>query len=133
MTNKINPDAMSREWNYHPELPLADPSLFKWPPDPRFLSRWVFRNWLTMSERVMMVLLATLCWWLFYPALECGEDLRIRMGPSGLARQSMLDDRDRGRAPLFFLYTEGARQNAEVRSSRPGTRQSALEFLKPST
>ena len=70
MTNKINPDAMSREWNYHPELPLADPSLFKWPPDPRFLSRWVFHNWLTMSERVMMVLLATLCWWLFYPALD---------------------------------------------------------------
>ena len=70
MTNKINPEAMSREWNYHPELPLADPSLFKWPPDPRFLSRWVVRNWLTMSERVIMVLLATLCWWLFYPALE---------------------------------------------------------------
>ena len=70
MTNKINPDAMSREWNYHPELPLADPSLFKWPLDPRFLSRWVFHNWLTMSERVMMVLLATLCWWLFYPALD---------------------------------------------------------------
>ena len=62
------------------------------------------------------------------PSLGCGEDLRIRMGPSGLARQSMLDDRDRGRAPLFFLYTEEARQNAEVRSSRPGTRQSALEF-----
>ena len=70
MTNKINPDAMSREWNYHPELPLADTSLFKWPPDPRFLGRWVVRNWLTISERVMMVLLATLCWWLFYPALE---------------------------------------------------------------
>ena len=70
MTNNINPDAMSREWNYHPELPLANPSLFKWPPDPRFLSRWVVRNWLTMSERVIMVLLATLCWWLFYPALE---------------------------------------------------------------
>jgi lathosterol oxidase len=70
MTNKINPDAMSREWNYHPELPLADPSLFKWPPDPRFLGHWVVRNWLTMSERVIMVLLATLCWWLFYPTLE---------------------------------------------------------------
>jgi sterol desaturase/sphingolipid hydroxylase (fatty acid hydroxylase superfamily) len=70
MTNKINPEAMSREWNYHPELPLADSSLFKWPPDPRFLGRWVVRNWLTISERVMMVLLATLCWLLFYPALE---------------------------------------------------------------
>ena len=73
MTNKINPDAMSREWNYHPELPLADPSLFKWPPDPRFLGRWIVRNWLTMSERVMMVFLATLCWWLLYPALEAAK------------------------------------------------------------
>ena len=78
MTNKINPDAMSREWNYHPELPLADPSLFKWPPDPRFLSRWVFHNWLTMSERVMMVLLATLCWWLFYPALDAVKTFAFR-------------------------------------------------------
>jgi len=67
------------------------------------------------------------------PSLGVGEDLCIRMGPSGLARQSMLDDRDRGRAPLFFLYTEGTKQKAEVRSSRPGTRQQTLEFLKPST
>jgi len=78
MTNKINPDAMSREWNYHPKLPLADPSLFKWPPEPRFLGRWVVRNWLTMSERVMMVLLATLCWWLLYPILEAVKTFAFR-------------------------------------------------------
>jgi hypothetical protein len=110
---------MSREWNYHPELPLADPSLFKWPPDPRFLGRWVVRNWLTISERVIMVLLATLCWWLFYPALESVKTFAFGWVPSGMARQSMPDDRDRGRAPLFFLYTEGTKQKAEVRSSRP--------------
>ena len=66
------------------------------------------------------------------PTLGGGEDLRIRMGPSDLARQSMLNDRGRRRAPLFFLHAEGARQNAEVRPSRAGTRQSALEFLEPS-
>ncbi len=68
-----DPEPMSREWNYHPDLPLADSSIFKWPPEPRFLGRWVWRNWLMMSERVMMVLLATLCWWLLYPSLETAK------------------------------------------------------------
>ena len=40
---------MSREWNYFPELPLANPSIFRWPPDPRFLVRWFAHNWLTLS------------------------------------------------------------------------------------
>ncbi|MDG2299815.1 MAG: hypothetical protein P8L40_09400 [Planktomarina sp.] len=66
-------------------------------------------------------------------SLGGGEDLRIRMGPSDLAGQSMLNDWGRRRASLFFLHAEGARQNAEVRSSRADTRQSALEFLEPST
>ena len=29
---------MSREWNYHPELPLADPSIFRGHPTHAFLS-----------------------------------------------------------------------------------------------
>ncbi len=73
MTHDTDPKPISKEWNYHPDLPLADLSIFKWPPDPHFLGRWVLRNWLTMSERVMMVLLATLCWWLLYPPLEAAK------------------------------------------------------------
>ncbi|MDO6481431.1 sterol desaturase family protein [Shimia thalassica] len=73
MTHDSDPKPISKEWNYHPDLPLADPSVFKWPPDPRFLGRWVLRNWLTLSERVMMVVLATLCWLLFYPSLETAK------------------------------------------------------------
>ena len=60
MTHDTDPKPISKEWNYHPDLPLADLSIFKWPPDPHFLGRWVLRNWLTLSERVMMVVLATL-------------------------------------------------------------------------
>lgn len=33
------PDPRSK-WNYHPELPLADKSIFGWPPDVGFLVRW---------------------------------------------------------------------------------------------
>ena len=67
------------------------------------------------------------------PSLGGGADLRIRMGVSDMACQSMLDDRGRRRAPLVFLHAEGARQDAEIRSSRARTRQSALEFFEPST
>ncbi len=60
----------SREWNYHPDLPLADPSIFNWPPSPGFAGRWFLRNWLTLSERVLMVLLAVATWFFLYPSLE---------------------------------------------------------------
>ena len=64
------PKQQSREWNYHPDLPLADSSIFSWPPNPGFLITWFARNWLTLSERVMMVIVAVLAWWLLYPSLE---------------------------------------------------------------
>ena len=77
MTQDTDPKPISKEWNYHPDLPLADPSIFKWPPDPRFLGRWVLRNWLTLSERVMMVALAILCWLFFYPSLETARTIAL--------------------------------------------------------
>ena len=63
----------SREWNYHPELPLKDPSIFVWPPRPGFLAKWFARNWLTLSERVMMVLLAVALYLFAYPTLDAAK------------------------------------------------------------
>ncbi len=71
------PPPQSKEWNYHPELPLQDPSVFKWPPSPGFLVRWFGHNWLTLSERVMMVLLAVVMWLLFYPSLDIAKSFAI--------------------------------------------------------
>lgn len=75
MTDQPNPEPMSREWNYHPDLPLANPSIFQWPPSAGFLSRWLLRSWLTLSERVLMVLLAVACWLWLYPSLETAQTL----------------------------------------------------------
>jgi len=41
-------------WNYHPDLPLANPSIFQWPTNPTFLFKWIFNNWLTLSERILL-------------------------------------------------------------------------------
>ena len=70
MTDRVEPEPISREWNYHPKLPLHDPSIFHWPPRPGFIARWFARHWLTLSERVLMVLLSIAAWWLLYPSLD---------------------------------------------------------------
>ena len=76
MTDSPNQlEDMNREWNYHPELPLQDPSVFKWPPSPAYLAGWLARNWLTLSERVLMVILAVVLWAFFYPSLETAQSL----------------------------------------------------------
>ena len=64
-------------WNYHPELPLADNSIFKWPPDPSFAANWLRTNWLSLSERVLMLLLAILLWVWVYPDLEAAKDFLL--------------------------------------------------------
>ena len=61
-------------WNYHPELPLADNFIFKWPPDPSFLAKWLRSNWLSLSERVLMLLLALALWVWACPDLETAQD-----------------------------------------------------------
>ena len=70
MSQDNHASATSREWNYHPDLPLADPSIFRWPPQPGFLARWFTRNWLSLSERVVLLALACVTWWALYPSLE---------------------------------------------------------------
>ena len=60
----------SKEWNYHPDLPLADPSPFTHLNDPIFLLKWFYKNWLSLSERVLMVIVATALWFFVYPSLE---------------------------------------------------------------
>ncbi|MGB0798231.1 MAG: sterol desaturase family protein [Planktomarina sp.] len=63
----------SRDWNYHPDLPLADSSIFSWPPSPRFIAHWFAKNWLTLSERVMMVILAVALFYTVYPSIETAK------------------------------------------------------------
>ena len=64
-------------WNYHPDLPLADHSIFRWPPDPGFLARWFWKNWLSLSERMMLLLIAIAAWHWLYPSLDTSKTLAL--------------------------------------------------------
>ena len=74
-------------WNYHPDLPLADNSIFKWPPDPSFAANWLRTNWLSLSERVLMLLLAILLWIWVYPDLEAAKEFCSWLDSPGLDNQ----------------------------------------------
>ncbi len=63
----------SRDWNYHPDLPLRDPSIFRRPFDAGFVGRWFLKNWLGLSERIILLLLAIAGWAFFYPSLESAQ------------------------------------------------------------
>ena len=63
----------SKDWNYHPDLPLEDPSLFSRPTDIRFIGGWFRRNWLSLSERVLMLFIAIAAYYFLYPSLETAQ------------------------------------------------------------
>ncbi|MGB5214738.1 MAG: sterol desaturase family protein, partial [Anderseniella sp.] len=69
-TERPSEPAPRSKWNYHPELPLADKSIFGWPLDIRFLARWFRRSWLSLSERILLLLVAVATWYFLYPGLQ---------------------------------------------------------------
>ena len=67
----------SKEWNYHPNLPLADSSPFTLLTEPMFLLNWIYKNWLSLSERILMVAVAIVLWFFVYPSLEETKDFHF--------------------------------------------------------
>ncbi len=68
--SNTTPSNQNRDWNYHPDLPLADKSIWQWPPSPRSIAGYFARNWLRFSEFMILFLLGLGCWAFFYPSLE---------------------------------------------------------------
>lgn len=55
---KQEPAPMSREWHYHPDLPVSYAPYWYWPPRPVKFLKWIFENWLQVSDRSIYVLTA---------------------------------------------------------------------------
>ncbi|MGB0901686.1 sterol desaturase family protein [Halocynthiibacter sp.] len=56
---------MSREWHYHPELPVKYAPYWGLPPKVKVLARWIFQNWLQFSDRSIFLMLAfVVAFWL---------------------------------------------------------------------
>jgi len=59
-----------REWNHKPADPVQLAPLFVWPPRPVAYVQWVFRSWLFLTERIIVLGLAIATWFFLQPALE---------------------------------------------------------------
>ena len=58
---------MSREWHWHPDLPIPNSPVFAWPPRPLAAVKWLAGYWLALSMVVIEVGLAFLVWYTLQP------------------------------------------------------------------
>ncbi|MGB7184537.1 MAG: sterol desaturase family protein [Burkholderiaceae bacterium] len=64
----------SQGWNWHPDLPIKPMPVFTWPFSPAKFARWFGRTWLTLSNRVVTLVISIATWLYLQPALErCRE------------------------------------------------------------
>ena len=69
--------SMSREWHWHPDLPIPVSPLFDWPPRPAAAVKWLAGYWLAASMIVFEVATACLVWYLLQPSLETTATLAV--------------------------------------------------------
>ena len=70
MSEKLDQNKLNSDWNYHPKIPLENNSIFRSPPKLIFFKSWILRNWLHLSEKVILVMVSSFIWYFFYPSLE---------------------------------------------------------------
>ena len=74
-----NPDAAvpagtSREWNFHPRLPITMSPVFDVPPRPKAALGWLAGTWLKRTPPVNHLIFAVVAYLAFWPSLESVRD-----------------------------------------------------------
>ena len=59
----------NKTWNYHPDLPISNSPIFRWPLRTVFILSWLKRTWLNLSATTIWILLAIIVHNLFQPSL----------------------------------------------------------------
>ncbi len=56
-------------WNHLPDVPLKVSPVFVWPPNPAAIGKWFLNSWFLISERLIIVGIAVVCYLWFQPSL----------------------------------------------------------------
>ena len=64
-----------KQWHYIPDVPVQTSPLFSWPPKPIKVLKWISGSWFTISENVILTVLACLVWLYVSPTLESAKTL----------------------------------------------------------
>ena len=66
----LKPEGKSKVWNYHPNLPVPNSPVFRFPTRILFVLNWFRRGWLGLSATTLWVTLAFVTYNWFQPSLE---------------------------------------------------------------
>ena len=61
---------MSKEWHWHPDIPISVSGVFTWPVNPLKMVSWLARSWLTLSTTTIWLGLAFAVWAWATPPVE---------------------------------------------------------------
>ena len=77
MSDNLDKKKVNSDWNYHPGIPLQNNSLFRSPLYSSFFIAWIYRNWLHLSEKVILVIISFLIWYFVYPSLDQTKNFEL--------------------------------------------------------
>ncbi|WP_299615987.1 sterol desaturase family protein [uncultured Tateyamaria sp.] len=87
-SNALQPETVpagsSREWNFHPNLPIGMSPVFDLPPKPKAALAWIAGAWLKRTPPVNHLIFAVAAYLLFWPSLDA-----IRSAPWASAAQML--------------------------------------------
>ncbi|MEO9825869.1 MAG: sterol desaturase family protein [Paracoccaceae bacterium] len=64
------PAGPSKEWNYHPSLPIAMSPVFDLPPKPKAALSWLMGTWLRLTPPVNHLMCALIAYAFLWPSME---------------------------------------------------------------
>lgn len=64
------PAGKSREWNFHPALPISMSPVFDLPPKPKAALRWLLGTWTKLTPPVSHLTCAVVAFFLFWPSMD---------------------------------------------------------------
>lgn len=115
---------MSREWYWHPALPIRTSGVFSWPPHVVRMARWLAKSWLTVSTTTLWLVLALAVWQWATPEIEEMKTLAWDWVGFVYIRNLMIMTAVAGGLHLYFytLKVQGLRWKFDRRGLAPKNR-----------
>ena len=111
-------DKLLKGWNHMPEVPIRVSPFFTLPLRPLEMARWVWNSWFLISEKLIIVGIAFLCYHYLHPSLEEARELAFGWIAQIYIRNFLLMVLVAGSLHLYF-YT-WSKQGKELRyDARP--------------
>lgn len=117
--------SFARQWQHRPDTPVKVSPFFSWPLEPKRLLSWLSTRWLSMAENLIVLVLASISWFWFQPALERCQTLSVGWIVEIYARNLVLMGCVAGALHVYF-YSRQKQSDRLQFDTRPLKRNSRL-------